>query len=237
MDDKYAKRIADLLKIAEGGDDAEAQTALEHAERLMARYGIDRAVAMSRGEQHDEQIVQHRIELDGIYSKAYMLGASRVGPTINVKILMVNWPRSKRITLIVTGYQSDVDNFKTLFTSLMLQAVTSANRHAKEDTYFNYFTPAQKFTFRRSHIVGFFDGAADRIQSTRLTVFSETTGSELAVRSRMTAVEEWVDQTYGQLGTTKTRMNISTGYGSGVEAGRQAMTGEPQLKQRGQIGG
>lgn len=237
MDDKYAKRIADLLRMAESGDDAEAQAALEQAERLMTRYGIDHAVAMAAGEQRDETIVEKYMSLDGIYSRAIVIGFNGLGSVINVKVLNVPVPRTKRIRVLVIGYESDVDNAITLFTSLMLQAVNSATKAYKLEGYLKkYGTASEKFNFRRSHVVGFFHGARARIESTRLQVFTETTGSEIAVRERMTAVDEWVDNAYGELRSGR-GISVNYGYHDGYEAGQHAMAGEPALKQRGQICG
>jgi hypothetical protein len=235
-DDKYAKRIADLLKMAESGDDAEATAAQEQAERLMARYGIDRAMAMSKGEAKNENIVEKTMAIDGIYGKAFVIGFYRVGKELNVKVLSSPRGKSKTIAYVI-GYESDVDNALTLFTSLMLQAATSAGRALKADQFMSHVGSASdKFNFRRSHIVGFFDGAASRINGAKRQVFAETTGSELAVRSRSTDVDEWVQRTYGELSKGR-GISVNYGYSNGVEAGKNAMTGESALRQKGQIGG
>lgn len=233
MDDKYAKRIADLLRMAEAGDDAEAQTALEHAERLMAKYGIDRAVAQSKGTVKDEAIVEKRISFDGIYHKAFLMGASALGNQMNVRLL--NYTFGRKVTLLIIGYESDVDNFITLFTSIMLQSVTSANKAIKDVYMVDLYKPSEKFNFRRSHILGFFSGAASRIQRNRQQTFTETSGSELAVRDRMTEVEKKVTELYPDVQSRSTKMKISGGYSGGYEAGQNAMTGDKALKQKGQL--
>lgn len=235
MDEKYAKRIADLLKLAESDDSAEAHAAAEHAERLMTRYGIDRAVAMAQGHAKDEPIIEKTMIIKGIYAKAFITGFHRVGLELNVKVLSSG--RGSTLKAYLIGYESDVDNAMTLFTSLMLQSVSSAARALKNDSYISAVgTASQKYNFRRSHILGFFHGAATRINSTKRKVFQETTGSELVVLNRMDAVEKWVDRAYGELKKGRS-MNINYGYHDGVEAGKNAMTGESQLRQKGQIGG
>lgn len=232
--DKYAKRIADLLRIAERGTDEEAKTAQEHAERLMARYGIDRAVAMSKGEQKNESIVTKRITLEGIYATAFFHGAASVGRQLNVQVVGNTGRSHGYLTFI--GFESDVRDFETLFTSLMLQSMTSARKAMKGTAHAVYGTASDKFKFRRSHILGFFDGAAQRIASNRRQVFTETSGSELVVRSRMDQVEKRMNEMYPDLKASR-GLTVTYGYGGGVEAGRNAMTGESQLKQKGQIGG
>lgn len=232
-DEKYVKRIADLLKMAESGDDDEARAAAQHAERLMARYGIDRAVAMSQAGTKNEAIVRKFVDLKGIYSKAFVIGYNTIGPVLNVQILVSGTGNTLRATVI--GYESDVDNSITLFTSLMLQAQGSATKTLKND-WANYGNASEKFNYRRSHIVGFFEGARDRMENTRFQVFTETSGSELAVRDRMNDVADKVAEWYPEL-KMRRGMSVGNGYGSGVAAGRQAMTGESQLKQRGQISG
>lgn len=231
---KYAERIANLLKMAESGDDAEAQAAQEMAERLMTRYGIERAVAMAQGEQRDEQIITEAVKVKGIYAKVFAEGIASVARQLNVETVWHSWRNEYRIKFV--GYESDITSVKTLFTSLMLQSVSSATKALRDEYVINkYGSASNKFNFRRSHILGFFHGASDRIASTRRQVFTETTGSELAVRDRAVAVRDKLNELFPSVRAAK-GTQVNAAYYDGVESGRNAMTGEAQLKQKGQIG-
>lgn len=228
------ERIQALLRKAETTTPEEAELLTAKAEQLMLKYGIDRALLNSRSTGEKERIELVKIPLKGIYAKAYMDMMYSIAMAYgNVRAFFTPVKQSD-ITLTIVGFESDVSQLKVLLASLQLQAVVALNTWVKSVDMSDY-TAMEKFKARRTFIKSFGEGAASRIRKTRASAVKEaessTPGTEVVLRDRATAVDEFMDANF-TLGKSRGRREKSGGYAAssaGYEAGQNANTGERQV--------
>lgn len=229
--------IAQLLLKAETTTPEEAEALTEHAERLMLKYGIDRAIVNSRTTGTKEQIERLHIPLRGIYAKAYMQMMSSIarayGGDGNIETYYTQWKNN--ITLTIVGFETDVAQLKTLLASLQLQGVVALNAWIKGGGLEWAPTAMEKFKARRTFIQSFGDGAASRLYKSRKSAVKEsestTPGTELVLLDRANAIKDFMEANVGKIKTVKSREK-SGGYSAssaGFKAGRNANTGEREV--------
>lgn len=230
--------IAQLLLKAQTTTPEEAEALTEHAERLMLKYGIDKAILNSRTTGTKERIERLHIPLSGIYAKAYMRMMSSIaiayGGDGSIEVYFSQWKND--ITLTIVGFETDVAQLKTLLASLQLQAVVALNAWAKEGLE-DWMKPMQKFKARRTFIQSFGQGAATRIRKSRKNAVQEsestTPGTEIVLRDRALAIKDFMEANVGKLKSVKNREK-SGGYSAssaGFTAGKNANTGERQVSE------
>lgn len=236
---KREARIAQLLRKAESASPEEAEALTELAEKLMLQHGINQAVINAKRLGQDrtaEKIVEKIVTVTGIYAKATLIGYSTIGTVLGLKVLGSS---GKEICIYLIGYEADVDQAITLLASLQMQAVVGLRNWWGNQT----FRPSgmDGYKARRSYVVGFYAGAARRIEANRLTVISEVNaaqggGSELVLVDRAAAVEKWTNDRYTKLRKSR-GMQVTGGYGAGVADGRNANTGDKSISIPAGIGG
>lgn len=234
----YEGKIANLLNKAEDEaatpEEAEAATAM--AERLMVKYSITRAQAASRMAQKEdlEEIVSVEIRFKGEYRDSYVaMGNCVVNALGDLRCYThggdANSFRRVGKPLFIVGFQSDVDQAKTLIESLQLQSATAMGTWWKVNKVM-YSTQSQKLRARREFVSSFGYGAGERIRKARASAMDEAEreapGTALAVRNR----SDQVDAHIAGLGLSHGRASRRKGDGSarmaGTAAGRNANTGD-----------
>jgi hypothetical protein len=228
------ERIAALLKKAETTTPGEAELLTAKAVELMQKYGIDQAMLNARTTGDKERIEMLRIPLRGIYAMGYMAMMNSIALAYgDVKTYFTQYKQSD-VTLTITGFESDVSQLKILLTSLQLQAVVAQTTWWNESDTSGY-TAMKKFKARRTFIKSFGAGAADRIRRARRRTVQEaektTPGTEIVLRDRAKAVEEFLAAKVPDLKTSRSREK-SGGYGAsiaGYQAGQNANTGDRQV--------
>ena len=230
-DEDYAAKIAALLRQAENPavTAAEAEIFLHKAQALMTRYAISEAlVEAARSGQEAEKIISDQVVYRGVYSAAlYDIGAA---------ITRANGCRalahktSKSTVLTINGFASDVARVKMLDASVQIQAAGGLIKYwAGVDS--SWMSPMQKFKARREFLFGFARGLGGQLTKARAEGEAAAQADEverggssdsvaLVVRSRKQRVDEWVDETYGQLRTV--HRNYSYGGSGANAAGRAA---------------
>ena len=245
MQRDHAAVIAQLLAKAESTTEAEAEALRERAIALMLKYSIDEATlaARSGAERANEQVITERVPFAGIYAQALAEGFYRVAEATQSVRAAVGKVSPKSHYVLLVGYQSDVEQIKLLIASLALQAVSALNEFwevAKHDIPSDY-KPMEKFKERRQFLIGFMQGVSRRLAEARRVAVSDAgPGTELVLRNRLTAVDEFITSS----NMFKTGRASRRAYGSalaqqaGVAAGRNANTGETAVgPRRRQIGG
>lgn len=259
--EKYVLKIQALLRKAESTTPEEAEALTEKAQELMARYAIEQH-AINLEEGKPETVVEKRIEYTGKYAKVLQGIGSRVATAQGCRTLVAKGyggPRGgKSESLYIIGLETDVDRALQLDASLQIQAAIAIRKWAKDGGIQEWMDWYTRVDSRRDFYLGFSNGVATRLgrakTSAKENIMDEAaaaaagvtpeeearetvkTGMELAERTRKEKIDDWVDQKYGKLGSSRSSNYNSRGYGgyaAGTRAGANANTGSAGgLKQR-----
>jgi hypothetical protein len=240
--EKFADKIGKLLAKAESTTPEEAELLLGKAQELMTRYAIDEAmVAAARGIEAAEKIVEVRITYTGIFREAaFDIGKALCAPNECRHLISRG---SNQTTLVVIGFEGDVERVKMLDASVQIQARGAMLKWAKDQDR-TYMSGMQWYKARREFLFGFAHGlhmqlavahkVAVKVAEDEQAPTEESGSVALVLRDKKVRVNDWIDETYGKL-TSSTRRYSSGGYGAhaaGSVAGHRAdATG------RGKVGG
>jgi hypothetical protein len=230
MTDKKIELIQQMLAKAESTTPEEAEALMEHAERLMIKYGIEQAQVDARrakSGQSSEKIIQKAVPFKGLYKDPIALGmAYSVSIALgNLRFLQMKMGNTTYAYLI--GFESDVEQAELLIRSLEVQAIVAMTDWWKGPgkREYGWMPEYDKRQARGEFIRGFGNGAAARIRESRATIIEESsTGTDLVLVDRKAQVDAFVDR----MNVGKGRATSRRGYGShsaGAAAGRQANTG------------
>lgn len=234
-DERMQRRVQTLLESAENfsrhGEDGSAQAALALAAEIMMKHSIDAAVIAARraaGAPPDEKIVQKVVPFKGIYKTALVLQFHAFVAAYTNTVRTFTSKDDKVEHLHLVGYESEVRQLAMLITSVQLQAIASLNVWWKGDLSHRQLTGMVGYKTRRQYVSSFVRGATDRVEVARRTALDDSApGTELVLRNRRTAVDEYVNATF-KLFTR--RSNLAPGSvdaeTAGREAGRRANTGD-----------
>jgi len=237
MSEKITERIALLLNKAESTTPEEAEALTAAAEKLMLKYGIEQAkISAKRAQagQPDEKIVTETITFNGAYRLEYMRMGAAVCASLGALRNMQNPYKNKSVTLYIIGYESDVKQAKTLIESLVIQSMVAVRTwwrdHKAEHSFKSSYD--QEAT-RRSFVHGFGLGAAKRIRENKNQVVQEAgTGTELVLVSRDNAVQAAFNAMSSSKSRSRGGKGSSSALGDGIQAGRNANTGEKSINNR-----
>lgn len=204
MSNKMIEKIEALLRKAESTEfEGEREVLSAKAEKLMIKYGIERA-RLNLGEKVADPIVDEHIVFKGIYAMAWKRIAIAVAKAMGAQAYYADYRKyNKTVVVTIIDFASTIEQTKRLVESLIAQAELGM-------AFFwntNKWMYAQKdgFVARRSYLMGFASGAADRIRSEREEVVAETSGAGELVLARDTKLKAYSD-TLG-LVTRNTRLN------------------------------
>lgn len=246
--ERRIEKIALLLRKAESGacSPAESEAFTEMAEKLMIQHGIDEMMIQARklgGDKAPDKIVQRRIPFTGVYARSYCMMGSSVATALNeIKtFFQKSGLNHKGETLILIGFESDVDQAVTLISSLQMQLAVAMNAMIKQDPIWQFKSPSEKYNDRRSFIQGFGDGAARRITNNKYRIVEEiketTPGYALAVVDKKTSVAAYVEEMHRGVKVKNVKQNrVTSAYSDGHVAGRNANTGDKGIGTQGRIG-
>lgn len=140
--EKYAEKIAKLLAKAESSTfEAERDAFIAAAQNLMTRYAISEAMIDSaRGIERDE-IEQETFKLTGVFRESVGELLWAIASSNNCRAVLMPDMRIRdedgktKLTLqyTLTGFRSDLDRVKLLFSSLQIQAASAQAAWAKTD--------------------------------------------------------------------------------------------------------
>lgn len=224
-------KVRKLLAMAEGAaTQAEAEAFTERAATLMAKHGIDAALAQQR-EHRDEKPANRIIDVPNPWADVHAHLLAGLAQSMRCQCVLLNAPSGKR--LHVFGFQSDLDRADMLYTSILLQMSHALARQRPP------WDARSVRAWRRSWLLGYVSAVVGRVRAAEAQATEEQAGAEhaagtggtagqpgvaLVLRTREAAVQSEAAKAYPT--TRKTRMTYSgRGYSSGHEAGQRANLG------------
>lgn len=243
--DTKVKTIEALLAKAESTTPEEAEALMAKAEALMIKYNIEQVTieAARKGKGgKPEEIVKRRMDFSGRYRDTLVTGGWYIAKAMSGETVQGYRSQSYRYndngntekvsTLVLVGFESDVQQAERLIESLVLQSVVARDTWWKTYDDKAWQTEWQKFVERRSFVTGFFSGAADRLRQEREVAERDareaTPGTEVALRDRKAAVDDYMSG----LGLRGRRGNSASGRNgdrAGRAAGRSANVGTTSM--------
>lgn len=232
---KFADKIGKLLAKAESTTPEEAELLLQKAQELMSRYSIDEAmVQAARGIESAEKVVEERITYTGIFKDAaFDIGRALCEPNECRHLIS---RQGNKTALVVIGFEGDVSRVKMLDSSVQIQARGALLKWTKDQDR-TFMSGMQWYKARREFLFGFAEGLRAQLWAAHASAVKAakadekpspdgpSSGSvELVLRDKKQRVTDWIDQTYGKLGSTSRRYS-SGGYAArdaGSTAGRRA---------------
>lgn len=239
MSEKKLDLIAQLLKKAESTTPEEAAALTAAAERLMVKYGIEQAAIDARrakeGKTH-EAIIEVKEHFTGLYRTQQRTLAASVAQALGLRVLQADVNKTAYMWLI--GFEGDVHQAQILTRSLVLQGAVAMRAwwavQRQDPWYARYASEYEKRRARGDFLVGFGQGAYERIVANRRQVVEEAgTGTELMLLDRGQQVDRWLEAAYGQIKTakgSKAKMSAEA-RNAGIREGREANTGERAMGQ------
>lgn len=233
MSEKKIELIANMLSKAESTTPEEAEALTAAAEKLMVKYMIDQATIDARrakAGQASEQIVEVRLDFTGAYRGEMLHLSNMVQAGLGtLRAMQYTGGKGKVFSFYLVGFESDVEQAKTLINSLQLQAAVAVRAWWKENkAQYDWMSTYEQEKKRRSFVHGFGTGAGHRITESRRTVIAEqkSAGTELVLVNR----KDKVDTYMASKSTRQARQRSATGRDgaalSGYAAGQKANTGE-----------
>ncbi|MBS1907736.1 MAG: DUF2786 domain-containing protein [Actinobacteria bacterium] len=232
MNDDKLDLITKLLAKAESTTPEEAEALTEHAERLMLKYGIERA-RIEEQRSHDgdgyEKVVTEKMLFTGAYARDLRELGAGIAHALGAVRPLYGAPsaRDSALPLYLVGCASDVKQAQLLTMSLQVQALVAMRSWwaADRDRY-RWSSESDRRRARSGFLRGFGVGAAERIRESRRVIVEESgSGTALVLASRRARVDDAV----AAMTTRRTRARDGADAGSfsrGRRSGLQANTGE-----------
>lgn len=203
MSDPILDKIRKLLALAErAGTEAEAASASEAAERLIAKYAVDIALLQdARGDKGKP--LSKRVPLDGSYEKPRALLLQVIAEAYGCRSI---WHGTGYSTVV--GFESDIETVELLFASLTLQATNAALREGHGQQRVR--------AFRNAFLLSFANRVGQRLREIRKQTVEEAgSGAEIVLRDRSKDVQQAYAEAFPN--RTVTRSSMSSSAGSTVE--------------------
>lgn len=170
--EEMARKIKGLLAQAESTQyPAEAEAAMELAQRLMVKHRIDEAMLAAVEANHDDVIDVYEYRVGrGPYVGAYFTLLTEIGDAFGCKTVYTNQSWGRLAEML--GFRSDLDDVRTLYTSLLDQAQAAVRAAEIPRGH-------KAVAFRRSFLFGFAREVGIRLDA---IVAEETAAAEAALR-------------------------------------------------------
>lgn len=218
------EKIRKLLAKAESTESAhEAEALSAKATELMAAYTIDAALLAAKAKQDLKPTVRE-IFLGNGYIQANGYLAKVVAEPYRCRIIRTvrrnktKYHQAKEGKVEIFGFDSDIDAFLILYTSLATQAHNQAAVSCPASVHLK--------KWKHSFITGFANKIKERLAAAQEEATAAATTSEpgtaIVLRDRSLAVQVLVNETYSDLKTFKYYTSSSDGYSSGQRAGERA---------------
>lgn len=218
--------VRKLLAKAEhpGTSEVERETYRAKAYDIMMQHSIDRAMVDAADHATDDPIVRVDlyVQVPKTYSYEFAIIALRIATAFGGEGFVMQMRDGVHPNIV--AYQSDTEQIRQLYTSLVIQATLSlATWYATNVP--SWASGTDKFNAKRSFLKGYANGVGDKLQAARKQMTKEAgTGAELVLVDRHKRVLDWVAANT-QLKTTTRRYNTHAA-GSGFAAGQRADTGQ-----------
>lgn len=228
---KLAQTIAKLRALAEHPNtpDGERQNATAQISSLMEKYAIDELmVEAAMGNTVPDRIIKKEYPFKGVYFYADSVLVQGIAKAIGLKAIMSKSSNTAGVNYVV-GFERDFQRFDVLYTSALLQRDRALNRYlTQQSAVWHRLTASEKYNARRSFMVGFASGLADKLEAASKKVHEEVvrergSGAELVLVERKALVEKQFQQEFGR--TTQARIKLVGSHTAGQRAGQAADIG------------
>lgn len=249
---KYAEKIALLLRKAESTTPEEAELIMAKAQELMTLYAIDeQMIARASGKHVEETIIEGAVVYTGMFMATTMNIAFAVARANNCRAFYSDnkYSKPKNHTVHIFGFTSDVENVKLLSMSLEVQMMQAMTAWRRTDSSVRNESKMQAFKKRREFIMGFAAEVGARLNAaaragreaaarseaerSHVDVAAATASVSLVLVDRKKRVDDWFDTTHGAgLRKVSRRYSNSGDRGAndaGRAAGRTANIGQPSV--------
>lgn len=222
-DDKMLERVRSLLAKAErASTDHERDAYNAKAAELIAKYGIDEALAAA--ERHERPAVGDRvIGMPAPFARDKALLLHAIAVPLGVQTVLTQRPGFDAAVHLF-GTESDLDRVEILFTSLLVQAMRELVRQRPTD-------PGESVAaYRRSWLVGYAAKIKQRLEGVEVEAQqqaqAEHTGmsTELVLADRDQLVRQVMTERYPRLRQGRIRRS-GRGAADGAAAGQRADLG------------
>lgn len=228
--EKMTDRVRKLFAKAESTSSPhEAEALLSRAYALLAKYGIDEAVAKAGAGTDSSEIGTWTFEATGKYVTDQILLVNQVAQVLHCSPIKMG-----RTTLIVYGARRHLDRVEMLAGMLVAYMLGTAgaavNPHPRA---------VSTVTYRKSVMLGFMVTVGERLAAAEKSAVDETgdtTGTEVVLASdARRAAEEMARQHPYATNAGSTRRSAA-GFDAGVEAGSRVDLGGARVGGRAAIG-
>jgi Protein of unknown function (DUF2786) len=206
-------RVRKLLAVAEHPNTPpeEADNAARAAERMIAKHAIDTALLEAAATTHSRPASRTMV-VEAPYASAKVTLAGVVASAHGVRAISVRGPAGPP-TVVLVGFEADLQVVDLLYTSLLLQATTSVRRQTESGR-----------AFRRAFLIGFAAEVGERLKEARREAVAEvgSASSALVLRNREHEVDAAVREQFPRLRTSRTTVSDRGGLIAGRRSGANA---------------
>ena len=228
--DKYTDRVRKLFAKAQSTTSPhEAEALLARAYALLAKYGIDEAVAKSGAGTNSSEIGTWTFEATGKYPLDQILLVNQVAQVLHCSPIKVG-----RTTLVVYGARRHLDRVEMLAGMLVGYMLATAGAAVNPNP-----GAVSTVTYRKSVMIGFTVTVGERLAAAEKSAVDDTgdtTGTEVVLASdaRRAAQAMAGDHPFAtNAGSTR---RSAAGFDAGVEAGSRVDLGGTRVGGRAAIG-
>jgi hypothetical protein len=231
MSESMNAKIQKLLRLAErAGTPAEAENASRAAERLMLKWGIEEAMLRSTmgGDEKPEAIVT---KYTTPYAKAF------IKPRHHIAASVVKGMGNMRVwisgtSIVIMGFESDVDRALTLIPSLTIQADHAVAAWWRSYEMRSALSAAEAKRAKRNFLFAFGNEVKRRLTEMRdeeVAATTNSTSTALVLRDRDALVQEEYQAIANRLRAGRSVKGSLHGSAAGREAGSRATLGGASL--------
>lgn len=218
------ERVRKILALAEserelGHEDA-ADSHTARAVDLMARYGIDKALAEAKASTRARP-GDRKFRIKAPYADCQRVLLSVVVGAFGCQCILLNG-RGPDEVLHVFGFDTDIEQADMLYTSLLLQMSAALRRHSIP----SYITGRRLMAERRSFMLGFSTGVKPRLEAAYAQAAAEaddagTKGTAMVLASREVDVRAAMEADYPNIRVVRVSTRGGS-YDDGATAGARA---------------
>lgn len=235
-DESILSKIRGLLAKAESpaATQPEIEAYTRKAEELIHKYAVDTAMLAAQDKTTTDLPGQRRIDLPLLYGRAKMGLLSAVAEHLGCRTIWLKGRGDKQYTLILVGFESDIDLAEILFTSLLNQAhnemVTNSD-NAKRIYGWSGIKGSSKIrSYRASFMLAYAGRITTRLAQIREARSPERPGTALVLANRAQQVDDAFAKAFPHAETAdRARAQNIAGIRDGARAASRADLGQGKV--------